>query len=102
MVVHVNLDPTVGVEIRKTRPCLIISPDAANQNLLTVLVAPLTSTIRNFPTRLIVNFNEQPGEICFDQIKAIDITRIVKILGNLEMAYRKQSTQLLITMFGDG
>jgi len=102
MVVLVNLDPTVGVEIRKTRPCLIISPDEVNKHLLTVVVAPLTSTIRNIPTRILVNFDNQPGEICFDQIKAIDITRIIKVLGNIESAYRKQITQLLLTMFGNG
>jgi mRNA interferase MazF len=101
MVALVNLDPTVGVEIRKTRPCLIISPDAANKNLHTVVIAPLTSTIRNIPTRLLVNFDNQPGEICFDQIKAIDITRIIKALGNIDPAYRKSITQILLTMFGD-
>lgn len=101
MVVLVNLDPTVGVEIMKTRPCLIISPDVANQHLLTLLVAPLTSTIRNIPSRLLVNFNDQPGEICFDQMKALDFIRIVKVLGTIETAYRKQCTQLLLTMFGD-
>jgi mRNA interferase MazF len=101
MVVLVNLDPTKGAEIKKTRPCLIISPDVANQHLLTVLVAPLTSTIRNIPTRLKINFNSMEGEVCFDQIKAVDTSRIIKILGSLDIASRKQSTQLLLTMFGD-
>jgi mRNA interferase MazF len=101
MIVLVNLDPTIGVEIKKIRPCLIVSPDAVNQNLLTVLVAPLTTTIRNIPSRLKIDFNQVRSEVCFDQMKAIDISRIIKILGTIDNSYRKQITLLLHTMFSD-
>ncbi len=72
-VVLVDLNPVKGTEISKIRPCLIISPDAANKHLKTVIVAPLTSAIRNIPTRLHSNFNGKQGEICFDQMRAIDV-----------------------------
>jgi len=85
-VVLVDLNPVKGSEISKIRPCLIISPNVANKHLNTVLVAPLTSTIRQIPTRLYTNFNNKPGEICFDQIKAIDKSRIKKLLGKLDEA----------------
>jgi mRNA interferase MazF len=101
MIVLVNLDPTIGVEIKKIRSCLIVSPDAVNQNLLTVLVAPLTTTIRNIPSRLKIDFNQVRSEVCFDQMKAIDISRIIKILGTIDNSYRKQITLLLHTMFSD-
>jgi mRNA interferase MazF len=101
MIVLVNLDLTNGVQIKKIRPCLVISPNVVNQHLLTVLVAPLTSTIRNIPTRINVIFNERTSEICFDQIKAIDITSVVKELGSLDNTYRNKCTLLLQTLFSD-
>ncbi|HSK14004.1 MAG TPA: type II toxin-antitoxin system PemK/MazF family toxin [Phnomibacter sp.] len=101
MVVLVNLDPTIGAEIKKTRPCLIISPDEANRNLLTVIVAPMTSTVRHIPTRLPVQFDGVAGEICFDQMKAIDARRIVKILGEIDQASRPLVTRSLMTLFDD-
>lgn len=101
MVVLVNLDPTIGVEIKKTRPCLIISPDAANKHLQTVIIAPLTTTQRNIPTRFLSNFNGQPGELCFDQMKAIDRVRILKIIGWLEEHEKINVTRLLETMFNE-
>ena len=97
----VDLNPVKGAEINKIRPCLIISPSVANKNLLTVIVAPLTSTIRNIPTRLKTNFNNKPGEICFDQIKAIDKSRIVKFLGNLDPVERSSVNALLNNMFSE-
>ncbi|CAN5664588.1 type II toxin-antitoxin system PemK/MazF family toxin [soil metagenome] len=101
MVVLVNLDPTIGVEIKKTRPCLIISPDAANKHLQTVIIAPLATSQRNIPTRLLSNFNGQPGELCFDQMKAIDKVRILKIIGWLEEHEKINVTRLLVTMFNE-
>jgi len=77
----VILDPSVGSEIKKTRPCVVISPDEMNQNINTVIIAPMTSKVRNYPTRIPVNFEEKDGSIVLDQIRTIDKSRIVKKLG---------------------
>jgi mRNA interferase MazF len=82
-IVLVNLDPTVGSEIRKTRPCVIISPDEMNDHLTTVIVAPVTSRFREYPTRVAVNHTSASGWIALDQIRTIDKTRMVRILGRL-------------------
>ncbi len=82
----VNLDPTVGFEIKKTRPAVIISPDQMNlSRLKTVIIAPMTSTIKNnFPTRILTVFKDREGQVALDQIRAIDRSRIVQKLGVLE------------------
>ena len=80
----VNLDPTVSSEIAKTRPCVVVSPDAANKFLRTVLVAPLTHTAKRYPTRVDSAFQQQPGQVALDQIRAVDTVRLVKRLGQLE------------------
>lgn len=72
----VALDPTLGSEINKVRPCLVISPNESNQFLNTVLIAPITSKIRNFPMRLVVVLENKNGQICFDQIRCIDKIRL--------------------------
>ena len=82
-IVLVNLDPTVGSEIQKTRPCVVISPNEMNDNLRKVVIAPLTSTSRNYPTRVTVKHNNQIGWVVIDQIRTIDKIRIVKKLGAL-------------------
>jgi mRNA interferase MazF len=84
-IVLVNLDPTVGHEIKKTRPCVIISPDEMNQYLGTIIVAPMTSSSKNYPTRIEVNQNNQIGWVVIDQIRTIDKQRIIKILGKLSV-----------------
>ncbi len=101
MVVLVNLEPTIGVEINKTRPCLIVSPNAANRHLQTVIIAPLTSTIRKIPTRFITNFNQIAGEICLDQLKSIDKKRVIKLLGELPETDRSGVNRLLREMFSE-
>src|SRR5271170_961281 len=85
-VVLVNLDPTIGSEIKKTRPAVIISPDSMNlSRLKTVIIAPMTSTIKdNFPTRVVTEFKDKKGQIALDQLKAIERSRIVQKLGTLE------------------
>lgn len=89
-VVLVNLDPTIGSEIQKTRPCVIVSPNEMNDHLRTVVIAPMTSAGRNYPTRVKINHNLQEGWIVIDQIRTIDKIRIVRILGNLaEMEIRE-------------
>jgi len=82
-IVLVNLDPTVGGEIKKTRPCVVISPDEINHNLLTVVIAPMTTTSRKYPSRVEVNHNESISWIAIDQIRTIDKKRIIKLSGKL-------------------
>jgi mRNA interferase MazF len=82
-VVLVNLDPTMGSEIKKTRPCVVISPDQMNKNLRTVTIAPMTSSSRPYPTRVEVNQNGQSGWIVLDQIRTVDKLRIVKKFESL-------------------
>lgn len=82
-IVLVNLDPTVGSEIKKTRPCAIISPDEMNKFLQTVVIAPMTSQSKNYPTRLEVKHNNIKGWIVLDQIRTIDKQRIIKVLDKL-------------------
>ncbi|MEJ8801929.1 type II toxin-antitoxin system PemK/MazF family toxin [Pontibacter sp. H249] len=82
-IVLVNLDPTVGSEIQKTRPCVVISPDEINHNLRTVVIAPMTTKSRSYPTRVKVKHNNQAGWVVIDQIRTIDKVRIVKVLGKL-------------------
>jgi mRNA interferase MazF len=82
-IVLVNLDPTIGSEMKKTRPCVIISPNEMNKHLDTIVVAPMTSSSKNYPTRVSINFDKKTGWIVLDQIRTIDKQRIVKILGTL-------------------
>lgn len=79
----VQLDPTVGSEINKIRPCLFISPNESNSCLQTILIAPITSTIRNFPMKMIVNIANKDGQICLDQIRGIDKWRLKSKLDTL-------------------
>jgi mRNA interferase MazF len=82
----VNLDPTIGSEIKKTRPCVVISPDEMNRHLRTVIVAPLTSQGRLYPTRVRCLFDGKEGLIVLDQIRTVDVTRLVKKVGRIEPA----------------
>ena len=82
-IVSVNLDPTLGSEIQKTRPCVIVSPNEMNDNLRTVIIAPMTSTSRKYPTRVKVKHNSQEGWVVIDQIRTIDKIRIIKKFGSL-------------------
>ena len=82
-IVLVNLDPTIGSEIKKTRPCVIISPDEMNRYLQTIVIAPITSSSKSYPTRVDVLHNKTKGQIALDQIRPVDRRRIVKIFENL-------------------
>ncbi len=95
----VNLDPTIGAEIKKSRPCVIISPDVMNKHLNTVIVAPLTSTSKYYPSRIISKFNDQTGEIVLDQIRAIDKLRLIKKLGVIDKRTAEGVCKILHTMF---
>lgn len=79
----IALDPTVGREIRKTRPCLIVSPDEVNRHLATVLVAPMTTAGQAYPTRIACRFRGKDGMIALDQIRAVDRSRLVRRLGRI-------------------
>jgi mRNA interferase MazF len=83
-IVLVNLEPTLGHEINKTRPCVVISPDEMNKYLQTIVVAPMTSKSRDYPTRVAVKHNRKNGWVVLDQIRTIDRLRVMKILGSLE------------------
>jgi mRNA interferase MazF len=82
-IVLVNLDPTVGSEIKKTRPCVVISPDEMNKYLNTVIIAPMTSQSKKYPTRIEVKHDNKIGWIVLDQIRTVDKPRIIKILDRL-------------------
>jgi mRNA interferase MazF len=82
-IVLVNLDPTVGSEIRKTRPCVIISPDEMNRHLDTIVIAPMTSKSKAYPTRIEVKHNNKKGWIVLDQIRTVDSQRIIKVFEKL-------------------
>ena len=100
-IVLVNLDPTVGSEIKKTRPCVIISPDEMNRYLQTVIIAPITSTSKNYPTRLGIKLKKTKGWIVLDQIRTIDKQRIVKILEPLPLKETAKVKQIIKEIFVD-
>src|SRR3989339_186585 len=83
-IVLVNLDPTIGSEITKTRPCVVISPNEMNKHLNTIVIAPMTSQSKNYPTRIPVKHDNKNGWIVIDQIRTIDKQRIIKSLDNLK------------------
>lgn len=82
-IILVNLDPTLGSEIKKTRPCVVISPDEMNKYLNTVVIAPMTTSSKNYPTRIEIKHDSKIGWIVLDQIRTIDKQRIIKDLGSL-------------------
>jgi len=97
----VALDPTVGSEIQKTRPCLVVSPDEANRHLATVIVAPMTSQGRSHPTRVACRFEGKDGLIVLDQMRTVDKTRLVRRLGRATAAEQKMVLQSLAEMFAE-
>lgn len=82
-IVLVNLDPTIGSEIKKTRPCVIISPNEMNKYLNTIVLAPMTTNLKKYPTRVSVKHNERKGMIAIDQIRTVDKGRIIKVFETL-------------------
>jgi mRNA interferase MazF len=100
-IVLINLDPTIGGEIKKTRPCVVISPDEINHNLLTVVIAPMTTTSRKYPSRVEVNHNESISWIAIDQIRTIDKTRIIKLLGKLNYIEIKNVKSVIKEIYVD-
>lgn len=100
-IVLINLDPTIGSEIKKTRPCVVISPDEMNKYLHTIVIAPMTTNTKKYPTRVLVNHNGKTGMIAIDQIRTVDKSRIVKVLGKLEGTEISQCKAVIKEAFVD-
>lgn len=97
----VNLDPTIGSEIQKTRPCIVISPDEMNKYIATVIVAPMTTKGQSYPTRVACQFQGKDGQIVLDQICTVDKTRLVKKLGQIHPDEQKTVLDTLAEMFAE-
>jgi mRNA interferase MazF len=99
--VLVNLDPTVGSEMKKTRPCVVLSPNELNRNVETVVVAPITTHARAYPTRVPVRSTKEPSWVVLDQIRALDNGRVISRLGRLHPVEVKAVKDVLRTTFVD-
>lgn len=95
----INLDPTIGHEIKKTRPCLIISPNEMNRHISTVIVAPMATRGRNYPTRISCTFQGKKGQIILDQIRTVDSNRLLKKLGSISKQAQHKTLKILQEMF---
>jgi mRNA interferase MazF len=93
----VNLDPTIGSEIRKARPCLIISPDEMNRFISTVIIAPMTTKGRRYPTRVPCTFQGKQGQVVLDQIRTVDKVRLAQKLGRID----KQTQDKVLSILGE-
>ena len=100
-IILVNLDPTIGSEFKKTRPCIVISPNETNKFLNTVVIAPMTTSSKNYPTRVEVKHDNKIGWIVLDQIRTIDKQRIIKDLGKLSRPEIKEVKSILKETFVD-
>jgi len=97
----VNLDPIIGSEIQETRPCLIISPDEMNNHIATVIVAPMTTKGRDYPTRMPCMFEGKEGQVVLDQIRTVDKVRLVKKLGRISASTQKEVLAVLMELFAE-
>ncbi len=95
----VNLDPTVGAEIQKIRPCLVISPDDMNDYIQTAIIAPMTTKARPYPSRVACGFNEKAAHIVLDQMRTVDKRRLVKRLGRIDAATQQRVLEVLAELF---
>lgn len=100
-IVLVNLDPTIGSEIKKTRPCVIVSPDELNRYLNTIVVAPLTTNLKKYPTRVPVYHDGKKGMIAIDQIRTVDKTRILRIFAKLTPSEVRNCKDIIKETFVD-
>ena len=100
-IVLVNLDPTLGSEIKKTRPCVIVSPDEMNKYLYTIVLAPMTTNLKRYPTRVAVEYDGKKGMIVIDQIRTVDKVRILKVLGKLTKGEIKNCKDVIRETFVD-
>jgi len=97
----ISLDPTVGSEITKTRPCLIISPNEMNRHISTVIIAPMTTTIKNYPTRVTTTFQRKKGQVVLDQIRTVDTSRLIKKIGSISSSAEEKVLSILQEMFSE-
>ena len=97
----INLDPTIGREIKKTRPCLVISPNEMNQHISTIIIAPMTTKGRNYPTRVTCSFQGKKGQIVLDHIRTADKKRLVKKLCSISPNAQKKTLNILQEMFAE-
>jgi mRNA interferase MazF len=97
----VNLDPTIGHEIRKTRPCVVVTPDDLNRHVRTVMVAPMTTKGQLYPTRVPCMFQGKRGQVVLDQIRTVDRIRLVKRMGRLTGGQAKAVLEVLAAMFAE-
>jgi mRNA interferase MazF len=95
----ISLDPTVGREIQKTRPCVVISPDEMNRSLSTVIIAPMTSKGRSYPTRVNCRFQDKAGQIVLDQIRTVEKGRLLKKLGHIKVSEQEAVLSALAELF---
>lgn len=100
-IVIVNLDPTIGSEIKKTRPCVVVSPNEINHNLQTLIIAPITSKSNNYPTRICITLDKHKNWVVIDQIRTIDKRRIHKLIGKLKEAEIKEVKRVIQQTFVD-
>lgn len=100
-IVLVNLDPTVGSEIKKTRPCVIISPNEMNKYLNTIIIAPMTTNLKKYPTRISVAHNRKKGMVAIDQIRTVDKKRVVKIFDGLTKSEIQKCKDIIKETFVD-
>ncbi len=97
----VNLDLTIGSGIKKTRPCVIVSPNEMNNHISTIIIAPLTSRLRNYPTRVHCKIEGEQGQIVLDQIRTVDTSRLVKKITTLSKSIQGKVISKLIEMFSE-
>lgn len=95
----VNLEPTLGSEIKKTRPCVVVSPDELNKFVRTVIIAPLTTKSRSYPSRVECTFGGKLGQIVLDQIRTIDKSRLIKRLGRIDRSTSNSLIRTLVALF---
>jgi mRNA interferase MazF len=95
----ISLDPTQGSEIRKTRPCLVISPDEMNRHIRTVIIAPMTSSLKDYPSRVTTTFRDKRGQIVLDQLRTVDKSRLIRKLGSIKTSAREKVISVLQEMF---
>lgn len=100
-IILVNFDPTLESEIHKTRPCVIVSPNEMNKYLKTIIICPMTSNIKEYPTRIPMNQDRKKGMIIIDQIRMIDKSRIIKVFGKLNKAEIKNCKEVIKETFVD-
>lgn len=95
----ISLDPTHGAEVKKTRPCLVVSPDEMNRHLQTVIVVPMTTAMRSYPTRVPLRFQGKSGQAALAQLRAVDKQRLVRKLGTVSSSAPQQASAVLLEMF---